>query len=120
MRGFRGDPPSAKQNIRDNLQQKIEDLSVMLGVEPVVLASAIAGVIKSRMPAASSSSIVNQAKASGSVLSAFADGMNEASSVPVPTTTSQLTDATTEGGVAASVLSAVKNAGFDDMGMDMD
>lgn len=122
----RGKPPKIKpltdeevtKNTRNALQQKIEDLSALLGVEPVLLASAIAGVVKPHMPAESSSSISSQAKASDSVLSAFADGMKSAPSgdaTAAPTAT-----VTSEGGMAASILSAVKGAGFDDMGMDTD
>lgn len=99
------------------LQQKIEDLSVLLGVEPVVLASAIAGVVKPKIPAASSSSILSAAKSSGSVLSVFVEGMNQPPPV-APTATP--TETSTEGGMAASILSAVKGAGFDDMGMEVD
>jgi hypothetical protein len=114
LRKGRGKAPL---DTRDTLQQKIEDLSALLGVEPVVLASAIAGVVKSKIPAASSSSISSAAKSSGSVLSAFAEGMNQ----PSPAApTSVPTETTTEGGMAASILSAVKGAGFDDLGMEAD
>jgi hypothetical protein len=106
-----GEQPT--KNTREILQEKIEDLSVLLGVEPVVLASAIARVVKPNILAASSS----EAKSSGSVLSTFAEGLNEPASVAP---TAAPTEATSEGGVAASILSAVKGAGFDDMGMDTD
>ena len=122
----RGKPPTNQpltdeevtKNTRNTLQQKIQELSVLLGVEPVLLASAIAGVVKPHMPAASESSIASQATSSDKVLSAFADGMSDApgDATAAPTAT----ETTTEGGVAASIMSAVKGAGFDDMGMDLD
>jgi hypothetical protein len=108
----------ASPDARDMLQQKIEDLSALLGVEPVVLASAIAGVVKPKIPAASSSSISSAARSSGSsVLSAFAEGLNQP---PPVAPTAVPTETTTEGGMVASILSAVKEAGFDDMGIETD
>ncbi|KIM31236.1 hypothetical protein M408DRAFT_64809 [Serendipita vermifera MAFF 305830] len=121
----RGKPPTSTpltdeeitKNTRDNLQRKIEDLASLLGVQPIALASAIAGIVKPNMPAASASSISSQAKSSDSVLSAFTEGLKDA---PADATATPTATETSEGGMAASIISAVKGAGFDDMGMDVD
>lgn len=110
--------PNSKEGRKAALQDKIEDLANMLGVQPIVLASAIAGVVKPIIPDASSSSIVSEAKETGSVLSAFTEGLTAATTVE-PTATPTPTNGG-GGAVAASATSVLQAAGFDDMGMDAD
>ena len=130
LKAARGTPSAAPARatagggVRQTVQQKIEDLADMLGLEPVLLASAIAGVVKEHIPAASSSSIVRQAKQSGgeSVISALSEGLEATGTGDATPTATEgmVSTASSVAGVAASVASMVMNAGFDDMGIELD
>jgi hypothetical protein len=92
----------------------------MLGIQPVDLARAIAGVVNVQIPKESSASIASEAKSNDPVLSAFTEGLNNPQEVPVTPTLTEASATSSTGGMAASIVSAVKHAGFDDMGMDAD
>lgn len=112
--------PNSGDDVRNRLERNIEELSNMLGVEPVVLASAIAGVVKPKMPVESSESIASDAKASGSILSAFAEGMEGASATASTTATPEGTVTSSGGSVISSIASVVQAVGFDDQGVEID
>ncbi|KAG8844262.1 hypothetical protein FRB91_002734 [Serendipita sp. 411] len=126
LRRASGKPPTRAENndgsprannVRVTVQEKIEELADMLGVQPVVLASAVANVIQPHIPAESASSLIseaNGAKGTESVLSALKEGMESPSTVVTEPTETSI------GGVAASVFSMVQKAGFDDMGIELD
>ncbi|PVF99389.1 hypothetical protein CPB86DRAFT_813973 [Serendipita vermifera] len=122
LRGGKRPTPQAaptSKSTRETVQDKIEDLAAMLGIEPIDLAKAVAGVVKSRIPEESSASIVSEAKASDTILAAFTEGLTQPVDISITATATEGTTTST-GGVAASIVSAVKAAGFDDMGMDAD
>ncbi|KAG8837244.1 hypothetical protein FRC20_006793, partial [Serendipita sp. 405] len=126
LRRASGKPPTRAENndgsprannVRVTVQEKIEELADMLGVQPVVLASAVANVIQPHIPSESASSLIseaNGAKGTESVLSALKEGMESPSTVVTEPTETSI------GGVAASVFSMVQKAGFDDMGIELD
>lgn len=129
MKQAQGSPPLAKPTKLDRraeLQSKIEDLAAMVGIQPVALASAIAQIVRPDIPEESSSSIIEEAssiekeeRTTNPVLSAFTEGLTiPATPQPTAMPTSTETGASNRGGMAATILSAVKAAGFDDMGMD--
>lgn len=101
--------------MRNKLEQNIQELSQMLGIQPVVLASAIAGVVKPQIPVESSQSIASEAKASGDILSAFAEGMESGVTTPP-----QGTPTSDGGSVMSSIASVVQAVGFDDQGVGLD
>jgi len=99
MKQAQGTTGETKLNRRAELQQRIEELSGMLGLEPVVLASAIANLVKPNIPEESYSSILKQeAKSSpDSILSAFTEGLT-APITPKPTATPTATATSASGG----------------------
>lgn len=97
--------------MRNRLDENIRELAEMLGVQPLALASAIAGVVKPQIPVQSSQSIASEAKASGDILSAFAEGMESGITA---------TATSTGGGVVSSIASIVQAVGFDDQAVEVD